>query len=283
MTNTLTQPSPQDGHLDPAAALDPAATLDPASALDPVAAALDTAPASALDALSSETGGVMESITELSEYLDRVVHAVRRFVDGCDEVGVTILSNDRPHTAAYSTVHTLEIDAVQYALDEGPCLDAARTREEQRVDDLCSDDGRWPTFARATRQDGMRSLFAVPLVSGGQCVGALNLYAWEPHAFDGFDAALVRLAARRCADAVVAVTQLDGMRRLAGQLEQAMASRAAIEQAKGIVMALRGIPEHEAFEVLRKTSQDRNIKVRVVAEQVIADVVRGHDGLGASG
>ena len=58
---------------------------------------------------------------------------VRRAVDGCDEVGVTILSKDRPHTAAYTTVQTLEIDAVQYALDEGPCLEAARTREEHTL------------------------------------------------------------------------------------------------------------------------------------------------------
>ncbi|PKW26963.1 GAF and ANTAR domain-containing protein [Phycicoccus duodecadis] len=256
MTHALTQPSPQDGDLDPA---------------------------TVLESLSFDTGGVLESMEELSDYLERVVHSVRRFVDGCDEVGVTILSNDRPHTAAYSTVQTLEIDAVQYALDEGPCLEAARTREEQRVDDLCAEDGRWPTFAQVTRQDGMRSLFAVPLVSGDECVGALNLYAWERDAFGSLDAALVRIAARRCADAVVAVTQLDGMRRLAGQLEQAMASRAVIEQAKGVIMALRGIPEHEAFDVLRKTSQDRNIKVRVLAEQVIGGVVQGRDGLGTPG
>jgi AmiR/NasT family two-component response regulator len=110
-------------------------------------------------------------------------------------------------------------------------------------------------------------------------VGAINLYAWERKAFDGFDAALVRVAAARCADAVFAVTQLDGMRRLAGQLEQAMASRAVIEQAKGVIMALRGIPEHEAFEVLRRTSQDRNVKVRALAEQVVSGVVSGSDGL----
>lgn len=239
----------------------------------------DTAVTAALAAMSDDIGGVLESMEELSDYLERVVHSVRRHVDGCDEVGITILSSDRPHTAAYSTVQTLEIDAVQYALDEGPCLDAARTGEEQRVDDLCRDDGRWPAFAQATREDGMRALLAVPLVSGGDCVGALNLYAWERGAFDGFDTALIRLAAARCADAVVAVTQYDGMRRLAGQLEQAMASRAVIEQAKGAIMAMRGVEEHAAFEILRKTSQDRNVKVRVLAEQVISGVVGGSDGL----
>ncbi|MBM6401173.1 GAF and ANTAR domain-containing protein [Phycicoccus sonneratiae] len=238
----------------------------------------DTDAAVLLERFSQELAGVLESMEELSDYLERVVHAVRRHVDGCDEVGVTILSNDRPHTAAYTTVQTLEIDAAQYALDEGPCLDAARSRREQMVPDLCTDDGRWPIFAEVSRRDGMRSLFAVPLVSGDECVGALNLYAWATDAFDGFDAALVRVAAARCADAVVAVTALDGMRRLAGQLEQAMASRAVIEQAKGVIMALRGIPEHDAFQVLRKTSQDRNVKVRVLAEQVVRGVLSGTAG-----
>jgi len=223
--------------------------------------------------LSASIGGVLESLDEVSDYLERLVHAVRRHVDGCDEVGVTILANDRPHTAAYTTVQTLEIDAVQYALDEGPCLDAARNRRENIVDDICVEDTRWPRFTTHAAQEGMRSLLALPLVSGSECLGALNLYGWEIGAFADFDATLVRVAAQRCADAVLAVTSLDDMRRLAGQLEQAMASRAVIEQAKGVIMAMRGISEDEAFEVLRRSSQDRNVKVRVLAQQVVRDVV----------
>jgi len=227
----------------------------------------------ALEALTTDIGGVLESMEQVSDYLERVVHAVRRHVSGCDEVGVTVLSAGRPHTAAYTTVQTLEIDAVQYALDDGPCLDASRHRRENRVDDLVVDDGRWPEFARECREDGLRSLLALPLISGEECVGAINLYGWAPNAFESFDASLVRVAASRCADAVVAVSALDGVRRLAGQLEQAMASRAVIEQAKGVIMAMRGVPEHEAFEVLRKTSQDRNVKVRTLAQQVVTGVV----------
>ena len=235
----------------------------------------DTDSATRLAELADELSGVLESMDELSDYLERVVHAVRRQVDGCDEVGITVVSGDRAHTAAYTTVKTLEIDAAQYALGEGPCLAAAETRTEQTVSDLCHDDGRWPRFAEVTRRDGMRSLYAAPLLSGDECVGAINLYAWATDAFDGLDEALVRVAANRCADAVVAVTALDGMRRLAGQLEQAMASRAVIEQAKGVIMAMRGVSEHDAFEVLRKASQDRNVKLRTLAEEFVAEVSGG--------
>ena len=120
-------------------------------------------PPAALEALTTDIGGVLESMEQLSDYLERVVHAVRRHVRGCDEVGVTVLSAGRPHTAAYTTVQTLEIDAVQYALDDGPCLDAARTVARTGSTTSCVDDGRWPEFAAECREDGLRSLLALPL------------------------------------------------------------------------------------------------------------------------
>jgi len=232
--------------------------------------------------LLAEVSGVLSSVDELHDYLTRVVHAVRRHVPGCDEVGVTLLVDGRPSTAAYTTVTTLQVDAVQYQLDEGPCLDAARDREEV-VATIGTDgdaDERWPLFAERVRGDGFRSLLALPLVSGAECVGALNLYSRTRGAFDGFDASLARVGAARAADAVVAVTELDGARRLAGQLEQAMASRAVIEQAKGVLMALRGIDEHEAFDWMRTTSQHRNVRVKVLAEQVVAGVTARSTGPG---
>ncbi|GGB78321.1 hypothetical protein N798_03125 [Knoellia flava TL1] len=227
--------------------------------------------------LLAEVSGVLSSVDELHDYLTRVVHAVRRHVTGCDEVGVTMLVDGRPSTAAYTTVTTLEVDAVQYQLDEGPCLEAARERTEVVATIGAGGDRgdatlRWPHFAEAVRRDGIQSLMALPLLSGAECVGALNLYSQTPHAFDDFEASVARVAAARAADAIVAVTELDGARRLAGQLEQAMASRAVIEQAKGVLMALRGIDEHEAFDWLRATSQTRNVRVKTLSEQVVAGV-----------
>ena len=198
------------------------------SAAMPVERAVPTGSAADVG-LHDEIAGVLASVDDVQDYLDRVVNAVRRHVTGCDEVGITLLIDGRPRTAAYSTVGTLEVDAIQYQLDEGPCLDAARLRGEF-VANLGVPDPRWPTFAEAVRDDGVRSVMALP--------------------------------AARAADAIVAVLQLDGAQRLAGQLEQAMASRAVIEQAKGVLMAMRGIDEHSAFDWLRQTSQNRNVKLR---------------------
>lgn len=118
--------------------------------------------------------------------------------------------------------------------------------------------------------DAHGSLLAVPLASAGESLGSLDLYAARTDAFDDLDTAVVRTAAQRCADTIAAAQEIIRARVLASQLEQAMGSRAVIEQAKGILIGLRGTTAHEAFEILRKESQDRNIRVHDLAESIVS-------------
>ena len=219
-------------------------------------------------ALMDRIGGVIKTTEELENYLNTVVTALQGEIEACDDVGITLLVDTVPRTAAYTTARTLEVDGIQYSAGDGPCLDAFRNMRENRVN-VDEAKERWPAFAEQVVEHGYEALFALPLVSGGEALGALNLYAKKSGAFDSFDTALVRMAAQRCADTVAAAEEIIGARTLAAQLEQAMASRAVIEQAKGILMGLRGVTEGEAFELIRKESQDRNIKVRELAERIV--------------
>lgn len=220
------------------------------------------------DQLLGRLAGVLGSMDDLPDYLDRVCAAVVDTVGACDAVGVTVILDNKPRTAAYTTVDTLEIDAMQYAMGDGPCLDAFRNRRENHVD-LAAAAERWPIFVEAAEEATVRSVLAVPLVSGGQCFGALNLYGYRHHTFGPADATMARLAASRAADAVGSVVQLVGAHEVATQLERAMASRAVIEQAKGIIMGREGVDENTAFELLRRQSQDTNVKVRTVATALV--------------
>jgi AmiR/NasT family two-component response regulator len=58
------------------------------------------------------------------------------------------------------------------------------------------------------------------------------------------------------------------------QLEQALTSRTDIDQAKGVLRLLYDVNAEEAFAILVKRSQDRNVKLRAVAEEILA--VTGH-------
>ena len=218
--------------------------------------------------LMSVLSGVLGSMEDLETYLNNVVFAVMANIEGCDAVGVTVVMEDRPRTAAYTTAKTLEIDAVQYAVGDGPCLDAFRHGRENLVD-LGGALERWPMFTASVPIDHVQTLFAVPLVSGTRCFGALNLYGEKRHAFDHSDVELVRLAATRAADAIGAVVDVEGARTVAAQMEQAMASRAVIEQAKGVLMARHGVDEKEAFELLRQQSQRLNVKLRSLAAELV--------------
>ena len=157
---------------------------------------------------------------------------------------------------------------MQYAVGDGPCLDAFRHGRENLVD-LGGALERWPMFTASGPIDHVQTLFAVPLVSGTRCFGALNLYGEKRHAFDHSDVELVRLAATRAADAIGAVVDVEGARTVAAQMEQAMASRAVIEQAKGVLMGRHGVDEKEAFELLRQQSQRLNVKLRSLAAELV--------------
>ncbi|NYG06862.1 GAF domain-containing protein [Phycicoccus badiiscoriae] len=220
--------------------------------------------------LMAELAGSLEGLDDLAPYLDRLVAAVNANIDGCDAVGVTVVMEDRPRTAAYTTAGTLEIDAVQYAVGDGPCLDAFRNGRENLVD-FAGGEERWPAFMAGCDVGEVQSLLALPLESGGRRFGALNLYGYARHAFDHSDLVLVRMAAARAADALAAAVQIAGAREVAAQMEQAMASRAVIEQAKGVLMGRHSISEIVAFELLRRQSQEQNLKLRVLAAQIVAE------------
>ncbi|KQZ89792.1 hypothetical protein ASD62_11235 [Phycicoccus sp. Root563] len=225
----------------------------------------------AAEQIMTELAGNLDGVDDLTPYLERLVQAVNANIDGCDAVGVTVVIEDRPRTAAYTTAGTLEIDAVQYAVGDGPCLDAFRNGRENLVD-FSGGEERWPAFMEGCDPGSVQSLLALPLVSGGRRYGALNLYGNERHAFDHTELRLARMAAGRAGDALAAAVMLAGAREIAGQMEQAMASRAVIEQAKGVLMGRHSIDEMVAFELMRRQSQEQNLKLRTLAAQIVGEV-----------
>jgi hypothetical protein len=117
-------------------------------------------------------------------------------------------------------------------------------------------------------------------------MAALNIYSTDEGAFDHD---VVDLAKTFSAYAGVALANMHlyaAQARVAEQLQAAMASRAVIEQAKGMVMGERRCDADTAFDVLVKLSQDSNHKLRDVAQALVdeasADTVGEHgtDGAG---
>ena len=160
------------------------------------------------------------------------------------------------------------LDAVQYDIDDGPCLTCLRTAEVVAVDDIAADP-RWPAFARRGRQAGAGSSLSVPLMIDGDAVGALNLYSREAHGLVAEDQVRARQFAQQAAGAVALARRLEEREQLASHLEKALTSRSVIDQALGIIIARTGSDAEQAFTLLRAQSQHTNEKLRDVAAQIV--------------
>ncbi|WP_330465660.1 GAF and ANTAR domain-containing protein [Micromonospora zamorensis] len=215
-----------------------------------------------------ELGGIKLSEVNLDEVLQRVAELAKRVLPMPVEVSVTLMRGGVGHTAAFTSEVAREMDERQYAQGRGPCLDAAASGDVLSVPDLSTED-RWPEWADRGRKQGLGSSVSIGLPIQEAVVGALNVYAHTPEAFDDDTVTVLETFAAYAAVALSNAQLYDSTANLARQMREAMANRAVIEQAKGIVMAERRCGPAEAFAILSKVSQDSNRKVRDVAQALV--------------
>jgi GAF domain-containing protein len=221
----------------------------------------------------AELGRIRLGDTDLDDVLNRVAQLARSTVPGAAEVSLTLVRNDRAGTAACTGPLALQLDRWQYEHGTGPCLEVAGDRTAVSLPDL-SAEPRWPDWAAYAASAGAGSSLSVGLPIRQEVRGALNIYGAGPRAFDE-DAVLLAVtfgdyAAVAVANAhVVAATT-----GLARRMQAAMARRAVIEQAKGILMGRRRCTAEEAFALLTAAARNAN---RTVSE-VAADLVAGLRG-----
>jgi transcriptional regulator with GAF, ATPase, and Fis domain len=211
----------------------------------------------------------------LAATLDHMATLARDVIPAADYAAITLLRQGEPETIVATDPVIEVVDQVQYDFESGPCLDAYRSSQVFRIDET-DDEKRWPEFARAASAHDIHSTLSLPLTADGEGIGALNLYSRRTEGFSPADEVPARRFAEPAAVVVANAYLFWECRHLAENLEAAMASRAVIEQAKGIVMGRRNVDADEAFDLLRQISQRENVKLRDVARRLV-------DGIGRAG
>ena len=204
----------------------------------------------------------------LDDTLLRVADLACRNIGGADLAGVTLSRDGRPTTAVFTDPTSPEIDSAQYEAGVGPCLDAWRHQRVFRIEST-ADDEQWPAFSQAAVEHGIESTISFPLAVRGNGIGVLNLYAKQPAAFTPDDEKIGMLFAEQASVALANAQLYDSAYRLTQQLQEALTSRAVIDQAKGILIGQHGVGADEAFSILRTTSQRENRKLRDVAQELV--------------
>jgi len=211
----------------------------------------------------------------LGDTLHQVAELTIQAVPGADHVGISLLVDGRLKTSVFTHPEVPEIDRAQYRTGDGPCVDAYRSGEVYRIESTLRP-GRWQEFRDSAARHGVLSTLSLPLHVGGITFGAMNLYADAEGAFDADDQRVAELFTTQAAFLLANAQAYWDARSLSENLQQAMESRAEIEQAKGIVMGTMGIDADAAFEQLRQQSQYENVKLRDIAREIVERTNRRH-------
>jgi GAF domain-containing protein len=212
--------------------------------------------------------GILVTEQSLEATLLEVLTLACAAVAGSHMGGVTLLGREGPTTAVATEEKARLVDAIQYQVGAGPCLDAYRRQAVNRIDST-ADDQRWPEFCHGASQAGVRSILSLPLVVAGDGLGAINLYSREPNGFSEADEHTGALFASYASVALANARVFWRTQTLAGQLQEALSTRGVIEQAKGILVAQQGCSADEAFDILVRGSQRTHTKLHDVADQLV--------------
>ncbi len=223
---------------------------------------------SALERLTGTLGQEEELAVVLQRVCQQAVHAI----PDAHMASVTLVRHDTPYTATSTADAARSIDQAQYDAGEGPCLEAARSGRVQRIK-ANEAARRWPQFTAAAGKVTAGSYLSAPLFIDQQYQGSLNLYGTGDEGFGALDAALLELYTTAAEAALRSAHRFHVAQATIGQLGTALDSRAVIDQAKGILMALHRISADQAFDLLVTQSQQQNVKLREAAERFVTNVV----------
>ena len=196
--------------------------------------------------------------------LQRAVERAVEVVGPCDWASISLR---RRRSSLETVAATREIaercDQAQYALGQGPCVEAALSEDYFLSQDLAHET-RWPSWSSRAAAAGVRSVMSVQLATETEALGSLNLYAgginrWTPDEVD-----IARIYAAHAANAMSSAKRASG-------LQTAVERRHSIGVAQGMLMIRYDLTLEQSFEVLRRLSSQRNIKLRDLAAQVVTE------------
>ncbi|MBO2447299.1 ANTAR domain-containing protein [Actinomadura barringtoniae] len=208
--------------------------------------------------------------------LHRVTELASRAVPGCagaSSVRWALPTGDdeRPEPLASAASHPdlAELTDLQLRRGHGPIYDVVRERRAVRSADVLAE-ARWAETTADMLRRGVRCFTTTPHHNPPVLV-TLTLYGVMPRSLAPEQTALAALLVAQGSAAVSNSLQYDNVQRTAVQLQEAVESRAVVDQAKGILMHALGCDADEAFAEMRRISQTRHVKLTALAQRIVGD------------
>ena len=200
----------------------------------------------------------------LSILADRCVELL-----GAAEVGLVLVGPRGLQVMASSTERMRVTELLEVQLEEGPCFDCYRTGLPVLNQQLASADRRWPHFAPRARESGFRTVHAVPLRLRDEVIGAMNVFDTSLHELTQTDSNLLRAFADTATIGILQERTLKQQSDLSIELQGALNSRIAVEQAKGILAERLKVDMDTAFGMIRKYARNHSMLLSSVADALV--------------
>jgi len=227
---------------------------------------------------------------EVDSFLGEVTHEFMRSIDGHGRGiswAATFFRHGDAHTIAAGSDVARAADQEQCSFEDGPVLEAMRAGEFVHVADTTRD-RRWPGYAAAAAEHGVRSVLCMPIVAVAESSAAINLYASTPHAFTSEDMVRTRAYAREVARALRVVLRMAARAEASAELAVVQSSMVLMDLAVSALMADYGLSREVALQYLRTVAKHNNQGLRDAALNIVMasrrdPVTPGRDDAGFNG
>lgn len=221
----------------------------------------------------AELARITLSDQSLDSVMDTIARLTKQTIPGASEVSVTLLERGEAKTIASTGRLATELDERQYDRGFGPCLDCIVGNEPVVINEMAGEH-RWRHWGTEAASRGAGSSMSIPVPVQREVNVALNIYSTDQNSFDPDSVELAKTFSAYAGVALANMYLYQAQGHVAEQLQQAMESRAVIEQAKGILMGQRHCNAQEAFDILVTLSQETNRKLRDIAQALVEHSAR---------
>jgi hypothetical protein len=200
----------------------------------------------------------------LDEVLLAIAMATRDSIPAFDLIGIsTIDHKGNVLTRAVTDHKVYELDQLQYSRAEGPCVDAIDGTSRLVLAPGLRYEQRWPDYVAEALKLGLRSQMAVQITLDDEgTLGGLNMYSTLSDEIDEHAPSVAELFAGHAAIALGSVRAIQN-------LNEGLHTRKVIGQALGILMERYQLNEDRAFAFLVRTSTTSNVKLNIIAQELV--------------
>ena len=164
---------------------------------------------------------------------------------------------------ATQSMHQEYLNKRTIKLNEGIVGLVAREKKPKLIFDVLKEEQY--IEKKLARREGLVSMASIPMMVKDKVIGVLNVYTNKPYEFTKADISLLSTIANQAAVAIEK-TELIVRTKI---IQEELDTRKKTERAKGILMEERNINESEAFSLIRKSSMDKRISMKEIAEAII--------------